>query len=156
MNETIWLFCDWIGPKDITINCGVTDMVADRSSLPMEPLRPDWLLLAKKNNKLRIAAALLPHRSNNWGYFILLNQNIRYQFHHTSLWGSRFNALWFFNYVFIYMSWISMLEIWTEAQAIPPAIDWEFARGGAPDISTICKAECICCWALPHKYPKEN
>jgi hypothetical protein len=52
-------------------------MAADLSSSLMEPLRPDWLLLAKKKNKLKIAAALLPHRSNHWGRFILLNQNIR-------------------------------------------------------------------------------
>ncbi|XP_021305336.1 peptide methionine sulfoxide reductase A5 isoform X2 [Sorghum bicolor] len=58
-------------------NSQVTGVVADLLSSLMEPLRPDWLLLAKKKNKLKIVAALLPHRSNHWGCFILLNQNIR-------------------------------------------------------------------------------
>src|SRR6266542_2714170 len=72
---------DLIVPKDCTVNCGATLVVADLSSSLMEPLKLDWLLLAKKENRLRTAAVLLPHRSNHWGNFILLNQNIRYHCH---------------------------------------------------------------------------
>ena len=144
----------------MVINCCSFVCVIDPSFSQMEPSRLDWLVLAKRENKARTAAVLLPQRSILWGHFIQLNQNIRYVFHYISL--RELQCKWHFRKIkscyicCAYTESISMIEIWAEAQAFPSAIDWEPARGGAPVINTSCKAECVCCRSLPSKDPEEN